>query len=93
MGLKKYDYMVKNLGVVVPAAYAQITDISIDDKGNANAIFEIQRNRESIANFDPYDIISYFCTVNKSFPVYEQVYQKAKKDIFSDWEDDIIEVK
>lgn len=93
MGLKKYDYMVKNLCVVVPAAYAQITDISIDDKGNANAIFEIQRNRESIANFDPYDIISYFCTVNKSLPIHEQVYQKAKEDIFSDWEDDIVEVE
>ena len=89
MGFKKYDYMIKDLGVVVPSAYAKLTDIFVDTNGNANGTMVIQRNRESIDSLQPFDIVEISCKIDKNLPIYEQLYNKAKETNFSDWEDDI----
>lgn len=93
MGLKKSNYEIEDLGITVPSAYAQITSISVNTESYAYATFTIQKNRDAIQDMSPYDMVMYECKIDKSLPLYEQVYQKAKEDIFSDWEDDIVEVK
>lgn len=90
MGLKKNNYMVKSLGVIIPTAYAQITELTVDNNNNANAIVQVQRNRDAIKEFDAYDIICYSCKVDKSIPVHEQVYNSLKENLFLGWEDDIV---
>lgn len=90
MGLKKFNYTVQNLNVVVPNAYAKLTDIFVDTNGNANGTMIIQRNRESIDSLQPFDIVEISCKVDKDLPIYKQLYDKAKETSFSDWEDDIV---
>lgn len=90
MGLKKFNYTVQSLGVIVPNAYARLTDIFVDTEGNANGTMVIQRNRESIDSLQPFDIVEVSCKVDKNLPIYEQLYNKAKETSFSDWEDDIV---
>lgn len=91
MGFIRTDYKIDSIGVVLPNAYAQIKYISIDLDGMANVVFVIQKDRDSIATKEPIDTISYRCKIDKDLPVYEQIYIKAKKEIFSDWENNIVE--
>ena len=90
MGLKKFNYTVQTLNVVVPNAYAKLTDIFVDTNGNANGTMIIQRDRDSINSLQPFDIVEISCKVDKDLPIYKQLYDKAKETSFSDWEDDIV---
>lgn len=90
MGLKKFNYTVQTLNVVVPNAYAKLTDIFVDTNGNANGTMVIQRDRDSISSLQPFDIVEISCKVDKDLPIYKQLYDKAKETSFSDWEDDIV---
>lgn len=91
MGFIRKDYEVKNIGVVLPEAYAQITRISVDVDGRANVMFSIQKNRENIKTKENIDSVFYSCKIDKDLPIYRQAYEKAKEDIFTEWEDDIVE--
>lgn len=91
MGLKTSNYNVKDMGITLPTAYAQITHLSIDLNGNANAIFTIQQNRDMISTNEAIDTKHIRCDINKEEPIYEQIYIIAKQAIFEGWEDDIIE--
>ena len=91
MGFIKTNHEVENMGIVLPEAYAQISYISVDINGGANVIFAVQQSREDVSVKDHIDTISYRCTIDKDLPVYKQIYEKAKADIFQDWEDDIVE--
>lgn len=91
MGLiKKNNYTIEDLGIVLEQAYAQIRNVTIDIDGNASVIFVIQQDRESIATKQPIDVISWRCNVDKSLPIFEQIYIKAKEEIFNGWEDNIV---
>lgn len=91
MGLKTYNYKNEAVGITLPTAYAQITDIFIEADGTASTNFTIQQNRESVTTKEPFDIIGYNCEIDKKLPIFEQVYLKAKEELFVDWEDDIVE--
>ena len=90
MGLKKFNYRVKTLDVVVPDAYAKLADINIDSNGRAHGLFIIQQDREAIDNFQPFELVEIICNIDKTLPIYEQIYNEAKKTEFSDWTDDIV---
>lgn len=91
MGLKTTNYEVKDLGVTLPTAYAQITSIISDRKGNACAQFAVQQSRDDIEVKNDIERLSISYMVDKSKPLYEQLYDVAKKTIFDGWEDDIVE--
>ena len=90
MGFKRANYEVKDLGITLPTAYAQIKYLSVNIDGTADAMFEIQQSRDMITVNRELDMKHFSCAVDKTKPIYEQVYRAAKEDIFKDWEDDII---
>lgn len=90
MGLKSKNYEIKQLGLVIPEVYAQISNIRCDLEGNCQASFKIQATRDSM-NKEALDNIFISCEIDKTLPIYEQVYNQAKLGVFVDWEDDIVE--
>ena len=91
MGLKTKNYQIKDFGIVVPDAYARLTNININVDGNAFGIFEIHQTREALAENNPLERIYVNYEIDKDLPIYNQIYIKAKKELFSGWEDDIVE--
>ena len=92
MGLKKTNYTVQEIGLTIPEAYAQIVATSVDKAGKAYAVFAVQQSRGDIGKFTPLETVAITHMVDKEKPLHEQMYVKAKEEIFKDWEDDIIEV-
>lgn len=90
MGLKTNNYHVDDINVTLPEAYAQITHISVNFDGTANAMFAIQQSRDMISANEAIDTKHLRCSINKEQPIYAQVYTKAKEELFKDWEDDIV---
>lgn len=91
MGLKKTNYEVKRYGITLPEAYARLTHVNINIDGRADAMFEIQQTREDIGVKRPLETIFFDCEIDKEQPVYKQIYEKAKEEVFAGWEDDIIQ--
>ena len=91
MGLKTNNYICENINVVLPEAYAQISNVVISMDGRANAMFTIQQNRDAVKNNEPIDTKAFTCNIDKDKPAFKQVYDAAKKEIFIEWEDDIVE--
>ena len=91
MGFIRKNYEIENSGISLDTAYAQIRNISIDIDGMAVAMFSIQKDRDSILSKRSLDTVSFRCKIDKEFPVYRQIYEKAKEKFFADWEDDIVE--
>jgi len=92
MGLKTTDYEIKKSGITVQEAYAQISQLSVTEDGTCYATFKIQQTRDAM-NLSALDRKSIVCKINKSLPIYEQVYVIAKDTDFVGWEDDIVEVE
>lgn len=91
MGLKTTNYEIKDLGITVSDAYAQITSIFADKNGKAYADFSIQQNREDVGIKSPFARVNVSCDIDKTQPLYTQLYNKAKEEVFAGWEDDIVE--
>lgn len=91
MGFIKTNYEIEESGIMLDSAYAQINHLSVDIDGTASAMFVIQKDRDSILTKKSLDTIAYRCEINKELPIFKQVYEKAKEEIFTDWEDDIVE--
>ena len=91
MGLKRTNYSIKDKGLTLDTAYAKIDVITVrGDK--ASAIIKIQQNREQATNLEALETVVISCNVDKTKPLHEQMYVKAKEEVFKDWEDDIVEV-
>lgn len=90
MGLKTKNYEIKKNGITIPEAYAQINQITISEDGICYADFKIQQTRDSMS-LGALDRVCIDCKVDKSLPIYEQVYTYAKETVFTGWEDDIVE--
>ena len=93
MGLKINNYEVKEFGITLPNAYAQISSLSINLNGKVNCVFEIQQDRDSIGKNKCFETKMFTCEINKDLPIYEQVYVAAKEQLFAGWTDDIIEIE
>lgn len=89
MGLIKNDgYNLK--GVIITPCYAKITKLFVDNT-IARTYFGISNSRENLEVNTPIDEIYYECEVNrKNDEVFKDVYTKAKQDIFTGWQDDIV---
>lgn len=91
MGLKTTNYEAKEFGITLPTAYARLTSINIELSGDAFGIFEIHQTREDINEKSPIERKTLSCIVDKELPIYKQLYETAKEEIFVNWEDDIVE--
>lgn len=91
MGLKTTNYKVQQFNLVLSEAYAKITDVIIDPKGNATATFAIQQSRDAVDHSAPLTKMRLNCQIDKDLPIYEQIYKTSKIMMFKDWEDDIVE--
>ncbi len=91
MGFKTTNYNVGEYGLTVPQSYARISDIHVDMEGHCRATFEIQQTREDIGIKKSFDMKHFSCIIDKEQPIHQQVYEKAKVDMFADWEDDIVQ--
>lgn len=89
MGLKTTNYQIEEKGITIDTAYAKIGSIVV--RGNkAIASLDIQQSREQTESLEPLDTVSVSCIIDKEKPLHEQMYLKAKEEIFKDWEDDIV---
>ena len=91
MGFKTTNYNIKELDITIPTAYAKINDLFVDKNGNAYAKFAIQQTREDVESKQPVSVESVNCVIDKTAPLYEQLYLAAKEKMFADWEDDIVD--
>lgn len=92
MGLKTTNYTVANFGISLPTAYARLADVNIDINGNAFGKFEVHQTRDDMMmQRSPFDTFYVNYVIDKDQPIHKQIYQLAKKDIFPNWEDDIVE--
>lgn len=89
MGLIKNDgYTIK--GVKITPAYAKITRVYMENGNNANAYFGLSNNRENLNNGDILEEIPFNCEIDKAQDkIFNEIYTKAKEEIFTDWQDDI----
>lgn len=92
MGFKKQDVEIKELGITIPEAYAQIEHLNVDLDGKCYASFKIQTSRDAM-NKPALETIHIDMNIDKELPIYTQVYEHAKLDVFADWEDDIIDTE
>ena len=89
MGLiKKSNYEIK--GINFNEVYVKITRLYIEKGNRAISYFGISNSRKNTEQ--PLQEICFECDIDKSINVYEQIYIKAKEELFSDFEDDIVEM-
>ena len=78
-------------GVNVTPAYAKITRLYLENGNNATAYFGLSDSRENLENEEILDEVQFSCEINKiEDKIFNEVYTKAKAEIFSDWTDDIV---
>ena len=91
MGFKTTNYESKAYGITIPEAYARITKITVDVDGTANAMFEVQQDRNSVGEKASLELVPFKCEIDKEQPLHKQIYELAKEKKFKDWEDDIVD--
>lgn len=91
MGLKTTNYEVQEFGIILSTAYARLTNINIDLSGEAFGVFEVHQTRDDINLKSPIERKSLNYIIDKDLPIHRQMYQKAKEELFIDWEDDLID--
>ncbi len=88
MGLKIQNLRIKNMGIVMPEAYAVITNLNIDkDKGVA--VFSISKDRDSAFNLEPVKKVSVAFNLVREENPFITAYKKAKEKIVDYKFDDI----
>ena len=90
MGLKKSNYTVRSIGIELPTAYAQVTEIHLYGD-ECSAEIRIHKDRDSIGKFQPIEKRSVEVKIDRNRNLLEQIYAKAKEIYFGNWQDDIIQ--
>ena len=90
MGLKVTNYNLDKYGIVIDNAYAQLTNVMVDVNGTASCTFDIHKTREDVATKQPLERKNFSCEIDKDLPLHKQVYEKAKEELFPEWENDIV---
>ena len=89
MGLKKDSYKIEKLNITITPAYAMVGKIEIEND-TAIAEMKIHKTREDLEKYEALETINITCNIERNLSVYEQIYVKAKEDMFLGCEDDII---
>lgn len=78
MGLVKYNYEVKGLGITLPMAYAMVKNLNVLGD-TATAEFYIQASRDNAINLKPLEIKRLRFKVDRNTNPYETAYIESKK--------------
>lgn len=90
MGLKKEIYKSEKLNIDITPAYAMVGKIEIEND-TAMVEMKIHKSREDLEEYEPLETINITCPIDRNVSVYEQIYLEAKKGLFKEWQDDILE--
>ena len=90
MGLIKNSYKSEKLNIEITPAYAMVGKIEIEND-TAIAEMKIHKTREDLEEYEPLETINISCLIDRNVSVYEQIYIEAKKGLFKEWQDDILE--
>ena len=81
MGLKATNYVSKSTGLVLPDAYAVLTNLIVESNNSARAIFAVQSSRENAQTYRALDKVEVrFMWDRKSNPVV-MAYEAAKVQV------------
>ena len=80
MGLKTTNYQVKDLGIVLPNAYALLRDIKVNNDW-VTALFVIQSDRENATALKPIETVTITFKFNRNENPIETAYTLVKGKI------------
>ena len=81
MGLKTTNYVSKSTGLVLPEAYAVLTNLIIERDNRARAIFAVQASRENAQNFQAIDKVEVRFTWDRKTDPAKMAYEAAKVQV------------
>lgn len=80
MGVKTKNYKSKSTGLVLPEAYAVLTNLIIEKDNRARAIFAIQASREATQNYVALDKVEVRFTWDRKTDPAKMAYFEAKTE-------------
>ena len=80
MGLKTTNYVSKSTGLVLPEAYAVLTNLVIEHDNRARAIFAVQASRENAQNYQALDKVEVRFTWDRKTDPAKMAYEAAKAE-------------
>lgn len=83
MGLKFNYYTAKSTGVVLPNAYAILTNLILESDNRVRAIFSIQASREYVKNYKPLDRVEVKFDWDRKTDLSTMAYTKAKEQVLT----------
>lgn len=83
MGLKSNYYTSKSTGVVLPNAYAILTNLILESDNRVRAIFSIQASREYVKNYKPLDRVEVKFDWDRKTDLSTMAYTKAKEQVLT----------
>lgn len=80
MGVKTTNYKSKSTGLVLPEAYAVLTNLIIEKDNRVRAIFAIQASREATQNYVALDKVEIRFTWDRKTDPAKMAYLEAKTE-------------
>lgn len=102
MGLKTTNYVSKSTGIVLPTAYAVLTNLIVETDDRVRAIFAIQASRENAKTYKAIDKVEVRFTWDRKTDPAKMAYDTAKTEmvetesgetaygVLYGWTDDIV---
>lgn len=91
MGLKRDSYKSEKLNIEIAPAYAMVGRIEMEND-TASVEIRIHRTREDLETYEALESCNMIIdNIDRNKSIYEQIYTKAKEELFIDWEDSIEE--
>lgn len=81
MGLKTTNYVSKSTGILLPEAYAVLTNLIVETDNRVRAIFAIQASRKATKLYKAVDKVEVRFTWDRKTDVAKMAYDKAKTEI------------
>lgn len=81
MGLKSTNYVSESMGIVLPTAYAVLTNLILETDNRARAIFAIQASRKNAKTYNAIDKVEIRFTWDRKSDLARMAYDTAKAEI------------
>ena len=81
MGLKTTNYVSKSTGLVLPEAYAVLTNLIVESNNSARAIFAVQASRENAQVYRALDKVDVFFMWDRKTDPATMAYEAAKVQV------------
>jgi hypothetical protein len=78
MGLKTTNYVSKSTGIVLPEAYAVLTNLIVETDNRARAIFAVQASRKNAQSYQALDKVEVRFTWDRKTDPAKMAYEVAK---------------